>query len=63
MHTDLFAMLDNFDRLSALISRNSEGLDFSATANDRQMDAYSANNTLTHNEWTGTLSDSQQECG
>ena len=63
MHTDLFAMLDNFDRLSALISRNSEGLDCSATANDRQMDAYSANNTLTNNEWTGTLSDSQQECG
>jgi len=63
MHTDLFAMLDNFDRLSALISRNNEGLDCCAMANERPMDAYSANNTLTHNEWAGTLSESQQECG
>jgi hypothetical protein len=61
LNKDFFSMIDNFDRLSALISRNNENLDCNAKAKDCSINTSHAKMNNSQNEAGVMPSDGQYE--
>lgn len=59
-HIDFASMLDNFDRLSALISRSSETFDNFTKAMECPTDATVAQDTEADNNWQPTSTQYQE---